>query len=188
MRKRLAVFLWLSLFSIALPGFASSKEKSASEPLGLVPEAYYVRASVAVSGADIMLCRYHARKPLASHIARKAFQYLGVPYTWGGTGTRGFDCSGLIFSLFRQFHVRLPRTADAQYEHGAPVKREKLQTGDLVFFSTYTAGVSHVGIYIGNGEFIHASPTYGVTKANLGDSYFLNRYFGARRIIHDRKD
>jgi len=115
-------------------------------------------------------------------VTSTALRYIGAPYLWAGTGIGGFDCSGLIYRVFQKLHRDVPRTADAQYFAGSPVSRDALQPGDLVFFSTYTAGVSHVGIYIGNDRFVHASPRFGVSIARLSNCYFVNRYVGARRI------
>ncbi|TEB17316.1 D-gamma-glutamyl-meso-diaminopimelic acid endopeptidase CwlS precursor [Pelotomaculum sp. FP] len=111
-----------------------------------------------------------------------ARQYLGVPYAWAGQGPSGFDCSGFTYYVFDYFNINLPRTADGQYSAGSKVS--KLQPGDLVFFSTYEPGPSHVGIYIGDNQFIHSSSGAGVvTITSLSDSYYKARYLGARRVI-----
>lgn len=113
-----------------------------------------------------------------------ARQYLGVPYVWAGRSPSGFDCSGFIYYVFDQMGYGLPRMADGQFEVGIPVSRAALQPGDLVFFSTYEPGPSHVGIYLGNGQFIHASSGAGhVTITSLANPYHRDRYIGARRII-----
>ncbi len=113
-----------------------------------------------------------------------AKQYLGVPYVWAGRSPGGFDCSGYIFYLFDQLGYNLPRMADGQFEVGIPVGRHALQPGDLVFFSTYEPGPSHVGIYLGNDQFIHASSGAGrVTVTPMSNPYHRDRYLGARRII-----
>ena len=110
--------------------------------------------------------------------------YLGVPYVWAGRSPSGFDCSGFIYFVFDQLGYGLPRMADGQFEVGIPVSRNALQPGDLVFFSTYEPGPSHVGIYLGNDQFIHASSGAGyVTVTSLGNPYHRDRYIGARRII-----
>jgi peptidoglycan DL-endopeptidase CwlO len=113
--------------------------------------------------------------PAAASIA---LQYLGVPYQWGGASPdTGFDCSGLVMYVYAQLGVLLPHFAAGQYAYGTPVPRDQLQPGDLVFFD----GLSHVGIYIGNGQMVHAPQTGDVVKISpLSD--FGNRYVGARRI------
>lgn len=113
-----------------------------------------------------------------------ARQYLGVPYVWAGRSPGGFDCSGFITFVFDQLGYGLPRMADGQYEVGIPVSRQALRPGDLVFFETYEPGPSHVGIYLGNEQFIHASSGAGyVTVTPMSNPYHRDRYLGARRII-----
>ncbi len=113
-----------------------------------------------------------------------ARQFLGVPYVWAGRSPNGFDCSGFIYYVFDQLGYGLPRMADGQFEVGMPVPRNSLQPGDLVFFSTYEPGPSHVGIYLGNEQFIHASSGAGyVTVTPMANPYHRDRYIGARRII-----
>ncbi len=116
-------------------------------------------------------------------VIQNAMQYLGVPYVWGGTSPYGFDCSGYVQYVYANAGVSLPRTADVQYEVGTPISRGNLIPGDLVFFSTYTYGASHVGIYVGEGNFIHASSSRGVTISSLYDSYYSSVYIGARRVM-----
>ncbi|MEA4965649.1 MAG: NlpC/P60 family protein [Oscillospiraceae bacterium] len=110
----------------------------------------------------------------------------GIPYVWGGTSTGGFDCSGFVQYVYRQFGVSLNRTANAQMSNGYSVSSSELIPGDVVFFSgTYsTSGASHVGIYIGGGQFIHASSGRGcVTISDLWSSYYSAHYYGACRIM-----
>lgn len=115
-------------------------------------------------------------------ITDTAFKYLGVPYKWGGVTPQGFDCSGFVWYVFDKNGVHLPRTADIQYEVGTGVTRGNLQKGDLVFFTTYAPGASHVGIYLENGNFIQTSSSRGVMVSNLADTYWSGKYLGARRI------
>lgn len=115
----------------------------------------------------------------AAGVAQK---YIGVKYVWGGASPKGFDCSGLVGYSFKQSGKTLPRSAAEMYKKGQAVSKSKLQKGDLVFFSTYKKGASHVGIYIGNNKFVHASSSNGVKIDSLGSSYYSKAYLGAKRI------
>jgi len=110
---------------------------------------------------------------------------LGQRVVWGGASpSQGFDCSGLVQYVFRQAGVALPRTADLQFLEGMTVPVTALQPGDLVYYTTYEPGASHVGIYIGRGKFIHTSYSRGtVAIADMNDAYFVQRYYGAKRIL-----
>ncbi|AFM00842.1 MULTISPECIES: C40 family peptidase [Desulfitobacterium] len=118
----------------------------------------------------------------AEEIVSNAQRLIGIPYVFGGTTPNGFDCSGFTQYVFEGSEIDLPRTSYSQYEIGTAVKKDELQIGDLVFFSTYDSGASHVGIYIGGGSFIHASST-GIKTTGLSDSYYAGRYLGARRVF-----
>lgn len=125
----------------------------------------------------------HGASYLANNIVSLSMNYIGVPYVFGGTSPYGFDCSGYVQYVFANAGISLPRTADVQYEVGTPISTTELDSGDLVFFSTYTYGASHVGIYVGDNKFIHASSSRGVTIDSLGGAYWSSRYIGARRIL-----
>jgi cell wall-associated NlpC family hydrolase len=120
----------------------------------------------------------------ASSLLGTAQAQLGIRYRWGGTSRSGFDCSGFTTYVFRQHGKSLPRTSAAQSQHGQSVSRGELKKGDLVFFRTRGGSrVSHVGIYMGNGQFIHASSGSGRVRVNsLSDSYYAKRFAGARRV------
>lgn len=116
-------------------------------------------------------------------IVATAKQYLGVPYKWGGTDPSGFDCSGFVYYVLRCNGINVSRTQVPMYSEGTPVSKANLQPGDLVFFqNTYKAGLSHVGIYVGDGQFIHA-PSSGrvVSYADLNSDYYTAHYYGAAR-------
>ncbi|HZS30423.1 MAG TPA: NlpC/P60 family protein [Gaiellaceae bacterium] len=110
-----------------------------------------------------------------------AMQYLGVPYVWGGASPGGFDCSGLVMYVYAQVGVSLPHYTVAQwdYPNAVSVPRDQLEPGDLVFFD----GLGHVGIYIGNGEFIHAPHTGTVVSIDSLNGWYAAEYVGAKRIL-----
>ena len=115
-----------------------------------------------------------------------AYQYLGVPYVYGGASPSGFDCSGFTMYVYSQLGISLPHGATPQLNYGASVSRSDLQPGDLVFFSDYGYAASHVGIYVGDGQFIHASSSssngYCVCVSSLTSGYYDSHYAGARRF------
>ena len=118
-------------------------------------------------------------------MVERALSWLGVKYRFGGQDEKkGFDCAGLVRRAFSAMAIELPRTAAAQFRQGCIVERAELQPGDLVFFrNTYKRGISHVGIYIGNGEFVHAaSGRRSVVVDRLDSPYFDKRFAGGRRL------
>ena len=116
-------------------------------------------------------------------VVNEAREMIGSPYSWGGTSQSGFDCSGFIQYIFQTQNVTIPRTVSEVWNFAQPVDSPSI--GDLVFFETYKPGPSHMGIYIGNGEFIHAGESNGVEINNLSNSYWEPRYLGAKRIIQE---
>jgi cell wall-associated NlpC family hydrolase len=116
-----------------------------------------------------------------SGLIENALSLQGIPYVFGGTSRKGFDCSGFTQYVFAGSHISLPRTSFEQYGRGTSVSRDQLQQGDLVFFTTYQSGASHVGIYLSGGKFIHASVN-GVKISSLNESYYNSHYAGARRV------
>ncbi len=110
---------------------------------------------------------------------------LGKPYIYGSTGMRGFDCSGLMYYLYDEFGTRLHRRASEQLQDGIIVSREGMQVGDLVFFheSWDSCPASHVGIYAGNNQIIHASTSHGIEYADLDASYYAKNFLCVRRVV-----
>jgi cell wall-associated NlpC family hydrolase len=127
-----------------------------------------------ITGGNLPPERYGAAVGIAE-------QYLGVPYVWGGASPSGFDCSGLVMYVYAQLGVQLPHYTVSQYEYPNAVhpSRSELEPGDLVFF----AGLGHVGIYIGNNEFIHAPHTGAVVSIDSLTGWYSSEYYGATRIL-----
>jgi cell wall-associated NlpC family hydrolase len=118
---------------------------------------------------------------------RYAKYFKGGKYVWGGTSPEGFDCSGYVQYLYHKVHIDLPRTAWAQYQKGTPVEKSDLKKGDLLFFLTDKSRgipVTHVGIYLGNGEFIHAaSSKQGIIISPLNHGHYAHIFVGAKRVL-----
>ena len=117
-------------------------------------------------------------------VVRSALGYRGTPYRYGGASRGGFDCSGFTSYLYGKKGISLPHTARGQFQHGKAVSHNSLKSGDLVFFHTVTPGISHVGMYIGNGKFVHSSSrrSGGVRVDNINSGYYRNAFRGGRRI------
>lgn len=125
-------------------------------------------ASSKVTGADLL---------------RTADRQLGLKYKYGGISPRtGFDCSGFVMWVHSSYGINIAREASAQFKQGKKVKKRNLRAGDVVFFETYKPGPSHVGIYDGQGKFIHSpNSKSSVMYTKLSNSYYTKRYLGARR-------
>lgn len=119
---------------------------------------------------------------LAERVIETSKHWLGAAYVWGGMSPAGFDCSGFTYTAYWLNGILLPRDAAPQYQATIPVKKEDMRPGDLLFFSTYAPGPTHVGIYLGDGTFINAkSIKSGVVISKLDEPYFAQRFLGARR-------
>lgn len=132
--------------------------------------------------------RHYDTQQIGALVAEAA-RWLGVPYKYAGNDKKGVDCSGLTSQVFlKTFNVKMPRSSREQQQWCTNIKKENLQPGDLVFFATGSNRnrVSHVGLYIGNGDIIHASSSRGVIISNLTENYYLKRYHSSGRpdVIH----
>jgi len=160
----------------SVPGSTATLSEAAKLALSLV-------SSVTVSAAD------NQTAALRQAIVDEACNYLGVRYRYGGSGPSGFDCSGFTSYVYKQFGYELTRSAASQLGCGTAVEKDALVMGDLVFFRdtrVSSKAASHVGIYIGNDKFVHASSssTGYVIVSSLDEDYFARYYTGARRIIN----
>ena len=157
---------------------------------GLAPSPRYTasdrRGPLAIVG-ELESRRRAFRQADSSRLLRVVDTYLGVPYRWGGTTRQGMDCSALTRAVFREaYGLELPRTSGEMSRLGRRVEPENsLKPGDLVFFrlSESGPGISHVGVYVGEGRFAHASASRGGVVDELTTPYFKSRYAGARRIL-----
>ena len=122
----------------------------------------------------------HLQQNLAfgRRVVSYAKKFIGVPYVWGGSSPHGFDCSGFVRFVYAHFGVSLPHSSYAQFDDGRRVSRRSLRPGDLVFFD----GLGHVGLYVGNGRFIHAPHTGTRVRIERLAGWYSSRFVGARRL------
>lgn len=123
----------------------------------------------------------------ATKLEAKVDKLIGIDYDYGGTTTKGFDCSGFTMYVFDQFGIDLSHSSKSQAKTGDAVAKSSLRAGDLVFFDTGGEGISHVGIYLGNDVFVHASTNNGVIRNKLSESYYAKRYVTARRVLTEEQ-
>jgi cell wall-associated NlpC family hydrolase len=183
--RRAAVFAAaLGAFAVLSPVQAMSRHARHEVRLARHEAHFAARHAHHAVAAQKIAAQSHA---LASHnVVMAAYAFRGTRYVMGGTSRSGFDCSGFVrYILGHADGVALPRTAVEQFYHGTPIPVKDLQPGDLVFFkNTYKRGISHVGIYAGDGKFIHAAnPHRGVQMDSLDSPYYQHHFAGARRVL-----
>lgn len=149
----------------------------------------YIHSDYVSCDSSELLPAKELETPKASNLGQEivgyAKQFVGTPYVYGGTNlTKGVDCSGFTSSVMKNFGINLSRRSSDQFYDGTTVNQSELVSGDLVFFNTSGSGISHVGIYIGDGDFIHSSTVRsgGVKISNLNEKYYENTYVGACRV------
>jgi len=162
--------------------FDPGRNISREEAIALVKRIYEVFDGKYIETNSIS--RGDSRSYLIGQLKELIPLEMGKPYQWGATGPYSYDCSGLVYTLYGKLGIQLPRVSRDQAKAGTYVPRESLEYGDLVFFAADRKTVNHVGIYVGNGEFVHAPSTGDVVKiSSLASGYYSNTYFTARRVI-----
>lgn len=167
-------YLWLPLL-VVVAGCAVRP--------GATPHPF-PRPHAAPADADVPVAPRPGVRPVADAVTATALEYLGVPYRWGGTTPRGFDCSGFTYYVFGRHGLKLPRVAADQYQVGSPVDRTAVRPGDLLFFQTVSKGPSHVALALDSDQFVHAPSRRGKVRVErLSSHYWASRFLGARRIL-----
>lgn len=149
---------------------------------GLAPSASALNGSS--TGSNESADSGNTGSVTGQQIVAEAKKHLGTPYVWGGASPSGFDCSGLVYYVLKTLGYSPYRTPADQYLQGTYIEKSDLQPGDIVFFhGTYAGGISHVGIYAGDGQFIHSPNSRSVVSyAGLTSGYWADHYYGARRM------
>jgi cell wall-associated NlpC family hydrolase len=171
-----------------IPGLGSGEAQADKLPEKVEAVAKEEKSSFEF-GAEYLLALRAATSVWTGPV-QQALSFLGTPYRMGGTSRQGIDCSGLMGFIFNNEGFSLPRTAAQQFQIGTPVEIDNLRAGDLVFFAnTYKRGISHVGLYIGEGKFVHAeNRRRGVVITSLQDGYYRAHFAGGRRLIRTPGD
>lgn len=174
------------LYKVRFGNFLSrddaNREAVLLKAMGVI-DGFYI---VSPSEYSIVKGQQYGQSYVRGELVKTAKTFIGIPYRWGGSSSKkGFDCSGLTMAVYKLNGLNLPRTSRQQYQTGSCITRKDLSRGDLVFFDTSGGGnVSHVGIYVGDGKFIHA-PRKGKTVrvSSLSSRYYRKRYVGARSYL-----
>lgn len=170
----------------ALTGVKMESSREKPRPIGKKSGTPRKTAGALKMGIDDYTVKWQKPGKLTGKVRKlidTSQKYIGVPYRFGGTTPKGFDCSGYMQYIFNKNGVLLPRSADDQYLGGKPVSVNALRPGDLVFFNTYDKGISHSGLYLGDGYFISATSSRGVAVATMKSGYWHDRYMGASRVL-----
>lgn len=176
-KKTHFVYIWLFLF------FLSTLPRVCAEPMKNSEADYKAALKVSKEEAET----------LRTELVDYAKKFLGCPYRSGGIGPKSFDCSGLVYTTSKEsIGIQLPRTARAIYKRMEPIEKEELESGDLVFFKTTSSGnISHVGIYVGDGKFIHSASDgtkTGVIISSMDEKFWKKTYCSSGRYLASTKN
>lgn len=173
----------------------ATKETDNDDPLSSIRINYTQKKSPTLSQSKISELHEIAKSEDISELDMRervilfAKKLLHLPYTFGGTGAFGIDCSAFVQKVYRAAGINLPRSAREQFTKGELISKDELSRGDLVFFRTYASFPSHVGIYLGNNLFIHASTlNKRVSIDSMDAPYYVKRYIGAKRLLQEDED
>jgi cell wall-associated NlpC family hydrolase len=200
--RRLSCFLLISAaLGFGTPALAQEATTATQATAAVAPTNVAVSDAMPLPDRAILFAgdinRLIASQPLTANTAepavsggrvqtllKRALALLGTPYRWGGTSTNGFDCSGMVGYVFKTaLGIELPRVSREMASSGTPVERSALTPGDLVFFGVHGRRVDHVGIYVGEGRFVHAPRTgRDVTVSSLDGGYWSGKFLQARRV------
>lgn len=166
------------------PRFSSKEAEEEVKETDKKPEKKEIE-HIAKGGRDFRKEKNAAIKPLdQSKMMREISKYMGVSYVHGGSSVDGMDCSGYTMTVYKNsMDILLPRSSYEQSKKGTAVELSELKFGDLIFFNTTGESASHVGLYLGDDLFAHASVSLGVTISSLQSTYYVKRYECARRIV-----
>lgn len=154
------------------------KQVYRNQRIGSIPEETETAENSLISLSKILEGKKH-NLSLYSFIQ----EWYGTPYRLGGTGKNGIDCSAFVQQLYEEvYRIELLRTSREQFSTTASVEKEELKEGDLVFFKIRSKSISHVGVYLADGKFVHASVSRGVVISDLSDKYWIRYYAGAGRV------
>ncbi|MHB9143961.1 MAG: C40 family peptidase [Symbiobacteriia bacterium] len=178
-----ALVISLSVPAMALAAPPTNQAEAAATASAATAPAATAPAAATPSATTESVYSLLSTRVKGWQISTYALNLRHYAYKFGANGPYYYDCSSYVRMVYKHFGISLPRTSSAQSRRGTFVSKANLLPGDLVFFkNTYKAGVSHVGIYIGGGKFIHDWPGTGTTVSSLSSAYFRNHYWGAKRV------
>lgn len=172
MKKNVILMLVLPLFCVPAFGQSQNTETQTTDPDNLAQEYFAQIMDVAVSATT------------NTKLYQVIYDWIGTPYRLGGKSKKGIDCSKFAYEVYdKVFNTTLGHNSRNIYTQVSPVKKEELKSGDLVFFKIRSKNITHIGVYIGDDKFAHASSSRGVMISNLNEAYWKRYYFDGGRVL-----